>query len=263
MRGKNRVKVVILAGGRGSRLSEETHLKPKPMVEIGNIPILWHIMKIYSHYGFNDFVICCGYKGEIIKEYFTGYYMRTSDLTIDMSNNSVSIHKKLNEPWKVTLVDTGLETNTSGRIMKVRQYLENDPFMLTYGDGVSNVDINAVLRFHKESSKIATITAAKPAGRWGTIQISDNDGEVVTFHEKNKTEQSWVNSGFAVFEQEIFDYLVDESQQLEREPFDKLVADGQINAYKHYGFWHPMDTVNDRVVLERYWSNGDAPWKLW
>ena len=159
------MKVVILAGGRGSRLSEETHLKPKPMVEIGSIPILWHIMKIYSYYGFNDFVICCGYKGEMIKDYFTGYYMRTSDLTIDMSNNSVSIHKKLNESWKVTLVDTGLETNTSGRIMKIRQYLEEDPFMLTYGDGVSNVDLNAVLRFHKENGKIATITAAKPAGR--------------------------------------------------------------------------------------------------
>ena len=257
------MKVVILAGGRGSRLSEETHLKPKPMVEIGNYPILWHIMKIYSSYGFDDFVICCGYKGEMIKDYFMNYYMRTSDLTIDMSNNSVEVHKKVNEPWKVTLVDTGLETNTAGRIMKVRKYLDNQPFMLTYGDGVSNVDINEVLKFHRENGKIATITAAKPAGRWGTIQISDNAGIVDTFQEKNKTEQSWVNSGFAVFEQGIFDYLVDESEQLEREPYDKLVADRQIDAFKHFGFWHAMDTVNDRAVLEEYWSSGKAPWKIW
>ena len=257
------MKVVILAGGRGSRLSEETHLRPKPMVEIGNYPILWHIMKIYASYGFDDFVICCGYKGEMIKDYFTNYYMRTSDLTIDMSNNSVEVHKKVNEPWKVTLVDTGLETNTAGRIMRVRKYLDNQPFMLTYGDGVSNVDINEVLKFHRENGKIATITAAKPAGRWGTIQISDNVGIVDTFQEKNKTEQSWVNSGFAVFEQGIFDYLVDESEQLEREPYDKLVADRQIDAFKHFGFWHAMDTVNDRAVLEEYWSSGKAPWKIW
>ena len=180
-----------------------------------------------------------------------------------MSNNSVEVHKKVNEPWKVTLVDTGLETNTAGRIMKVRKYLDNQPFMLTYGDGVSNVDINEVLKFHRENGKIATITAAKPAGRWGTIQISDNAGIVDTFQEKNKTEQSWVNSGFAVFEQGIFDYLVDESEQLEREPYDKLVADRQIDAFKHFGFWHAMDTVNDRAVLEEYWSSGKAPWKIW
>ena len=192
------MKVVILAGGRGSRLSEETHLKPKPMIEIGSNPILWHIMKIYSYYGFNDFIVCCGYKGEMIKDYFTNYYMRTSDLTVDMSSNSVEIHKKVEEPWKVTLVDTGAETNTAGRVMRIRKYLDNDPFMLTYGDGVSNVDINAVLKFHRQNGKVATITAAKPAGRWGTIQISESSGIVETFQEKNKTKESWVNSGFAL-----------------------------------------------------------------
>ncbi len=257
------MKVVILAGGRGSRLSEETHLKPKPMVEVGGKPILWHIMNIYSYYGFNDFVICCGYKGEMIKDYFTNYYMRTLDLTIDMRNNSVEIHKKMNVPWRVTLVDTGLQTNTAGRIMRVREYLNQEPFMLTYGDGVSNVDINETLKFHQENGKIATITAAKPAGRWGTIQISDDNGLVETFQEKNKTDQAWVNSGFAVFEQELFKYLVNENEQLEREPFDRLVEDRQIDAYKHYGFWHAMDTVNDRKVLEKYWESGMAPWKLW
>lgn len=257
------MKVVILAGGRGSRLSEETNMKPKPMVEIGNYPILWHIMKIYSYYGFDEFIICCGYKGEMIKEYFANYYLKTSDLTIDMNNHSIEIHKKVNEPWKVTLVDTGLETNTAGRIMRVREYLDDEPFMLTYGDGVSNVNIKEVLNFHRENGKIATITAAKPAGRWGTIQLSDKDGLVNTFQEKEKTEQAWVNSGFAVFEQGIFDYLINENEQLEREPYSKLVADKQIDAYKHWGFWHAMDTVNDRAVLEAYWNSGKAPWKLW
>lgn len=257
------MKVVILAGGRGSRLSEETYLKPKPMVEIGNAPILWHIMKIYSHYGYNDFIICCGYKGEMIKEYFMDYYIRASDITIDLSNNSYEVHENVVEPWKVTLVDTGLETNTSGRIMRIRKYLNNEPFMLTYGDGVANVNINKLVEFHNNSNKIGTITAAKPAGRWGAIQISETNGNVESFKEKEKSDQAWVNSGFAVFEQGIFDYITDESQQLEIEPYNKLVADGQMNAYKHYGFWHPMDTVNDKAILEKYWKNGDAPWKLW
>ncbi len=257
------MKVVILAGGRGSRLSEETHLKPKPMVEIGSEPILWHIMKIYSYYGFNDFVICCGYKGDMIKEYFTDYYMRASDITIDLSNNSIKIHENVSEPWKVTLVDTGLNTNTAGRIMKARRYLEDEPFMLTYGDGVSDVDIREVLKFHKKHNRTATITAAKPAGRWGMIQISNSSGIVETFQEKNKTDEAWVNSGFAVFEQAIFDYLINEDEQLEREPYNRLVAAKQIDAYKHAGFWHAMDTVNDRAILEEYWNTGNAPWKLW
>lgn len=257
------MKVVILAGGRGSRLSEETYLKPKPMVEIGGAPILWHIMKIYSYYGFNEFVICCGYKGEMIKEYFMDYYVRASDITINLSNNSYEIHENIVEPWKVTLVDTGLETNTAGRIMRVKKYLNNEPFLLTYGDGVSNVDINKVVEFHKQNKQIATITAAKPAGRWGVIQLDDASDLVESFEEKGKSEQAWVNSGFAVFEPEIFNYFVDESEQLEHGPYDKLVADGEMNAYKHNGFWHPMDTVNDRDVLEAYWKSKNAPWKVW
>lgn len=256
------MKVVILAGGRGSRLSEETSIKPKPMVTIGEAPILWHIMKLYSYYGYNDFVICCGYKGEIIKEYFMNYYIRNSDITINLSDNSYTVHENVAEPWKVTLVDTGRDTNTAGRIMRIKKYLDNEPFMLTYGDGVSNVNINNVIEFHQESKTIATITAAKPAGRWGTIQIADS-GRVDTFREKNVSEQAWVNSGFAVFEPEVFEYLREENQQLEREPYDKLVEMHQMNAYKHYGFWHPMDTVNDRKVLQEYWQSGNAPWKLW
>ncbi len=256
------MKVVILAGGRGSRLSEETYLKPKPMVEIGNAPILWHIMKIYSFYGFNEFIICCGYKGEMIKEYFMDYYVRASDITIDLSNNSYEVHENVVEPWKVTLVDTGRDTNTAGRIMRIRKYLNDEPFMLTYGDGVSNVNISQLVEYHKNSKKIGTITAAKPAGRWGAIQISE-EGIVETFKEKMQSEQAYVNSGFAVFEPELFNYLLDETQQLEREPYEKLVADGQMNAYKHDGFWHPMDTVNDKAVLEKYWESGAAPWKVW
>lgn len=257
------MKVVILAGGRGSRLSEETGLKPKPMVEIGDAPILWHIMKIYSYYGYNDFVICCGYKGEMIKEYFMDYYVRASDITIDLSDNSYTVHENITEPWKVTLVDTGLDTNTAGRIMRIKRYIGNEPFMLTYGDGVSDVDINKLVKFHNEANKIATITAAKPAGRWGTIQINETNNLIETFQEKVVEDQAWVNSGFAIFESEIFKYLSDETQQLEREPYNRLVADGQMNAYKHNGFWHPMDTVNDRVILQQYWASGQAPWKKW
>lgn len=257
------MKAVILAGGRGSRLSEETIVRPKPMVEIGGKPILWHIMKIYSYYGINDFVICCGYKGDMIKDYFLNYYSRTSDITIDLASNSVETHDAFSEPWRITLVDTGLNTNTAGRVMRVRKYLDNESFMLTYGDGVSNVDINAVLDFHKKNKKTATITAAKPAGRWGTISISEIDNAVISFQEKDKDNQSWVNAGFAVFEPEIFNYLVNENEQLEREPYSKLVQDGEIDSYKHIGFWHAMDTVNDKHVLEEYWNSGNAPWKLW
>lgn len=257
------MKVVILAGGRGSRLSEETYLKPKPMVEIGEAPILWHIMKIYSHYGYNEFVISCGYKGEMIKEYFMDYYVKMSDITINLSDNSCKIHKNLVEPWKVTLVDTGLDTNTAGRVIRVKKYLAQEPFMLTYGDGVSNVDINKLVEFHKKGHKIATITAAKPAGRWGTVQISEKNNLVEAFREKSTTDIAWVNSGFAVFEPEVFQYLTVENQQLEREPYDQLVADGQMQAYKHSGFWHPMDTVRDKIILEDYWKSGNVPWKVW
>lgn len=257
------MKVVILAGGRGSRLSEETSIKPKPMVEIGNYPILWHIMKIYSSYGYNDFVICCGYKGEIIKNYFVNYYINNSDISVDLKNNSIQIHQNVCEPWNVTLVDTGMVTNTAGRIMRIEKYVKNEPFMLTYGDGVSDVDLRKVADFHKRNGKIATITAAKPAGRWGAIRISDHEGLVDSFQEKEKNNEAWVNSGFAVFEPQIFKYLTNEDEQLEREPYEKLVRDKQIDAYKHYGFWHAMDTVNDRNILQEYWNSGDAPWKVW
>lgn len=257
------MKVVILAGGMGSRISEESHLRPKPMIEIGENPILWHIMKIYSYYGFNDFIICCGYKGQMIKEYFMDYYMIESDVVIDLQNNTYTICENVTEPWTITLANTGLYTNTSGRVRKVRKYIGDEPFMLTYGDGVSNVNIPALLEFHKKSGTIATVTAAKPAGRWGSIQINDQSGLVNVFSEKKKEDEAWVNAGFAVFEPEIFDYLNDDTQQLEMEPFVELTKDHQMSAYKHNGFWYPMDTMRDKSELERLWASGHAPWKLW
>lgn len=256
------MKVVILAGGRGSRLSEETYLKPKPMIEIGGTPILWHIMKIYSYYGYNEFIICCGYKGEMIKEYFMDYYIRGSDITINLKENSYQIHENIVEPWKVTLVDTGLETNTAGRVMRIKKYLNGEPFMLTYGDGVSNININKLVEFHYSNHKIATISVVKPAGRWGTVQVNKL-GLVEAFREKAVVDQSWINSGFAVFEPEIFQYLTKENQQLEKEPYEKLVANNQMSAYKHYEFWHPMDTIRDKEVLNEYWVSGQVPWKVW
>lgn len=257
------MKVVILAGGMGSRISEESHLKPKPMIEIGENPIIWHIMKIYSYYGFHDFIICCGYKGQMIKEYFMDYYMIESDVVIDLQNNTSTICENVTEPWTITLANTGLHTNTSGRVRKVRKYIGDEPFMLTYGDGVSNVNIPELLEFHKKSKTIATVTAAKPAGRWGSIQIDDQSGLVNVFSEKKKEDEAWVNAGFAVFEPEIFDYLTDDSQQLEMGPFVELTKDHQMSAYKHNGFWHPMDTMRDKSELERLWASGQAPWKLW
>lgn len=256
------MKVVILAGGMGSRISEESHLRPKPMIEIGGKPILWHIMKIYSHYGFHDFIICCGYKGHMIKEYFMDYYMNESDITIDLSNNDMTIHQNMAEPWKVTLVNTGLHTPTAGRIKQILKYTENQPFMMTYGDGVSDVDIPKLLEFHKKMGKIVTITAAKPAGRWGTIQIDEDREMVTTFKEKAKMEQAYVNAGYAVFNPEVVDYL-DEEYMLETVPYERLTEDGQMAAYRHDGFWYPMDTIRDRDYLESEWASGKAPWKLW
>lgn len=255
------MKVVILAGGMGSRISEESHLKPKPMIEVGDNPILWHIMKIYSSYGFHDFIICCGYKGQMIKEYFTDYYMYESDVTIDLSKNITTIHENVSEPWKVTLVNTGLHTPTAGRVLKVRNYIGDEPFMLTYGDGVSDVNINALLDFHHSHNKLGTIMAAKPAGRWGAIQI-DEHNMVSTFKEKAKQDQAWVNAGFAVFEPGFFDYL-DTDQMLEERPYERLAADGQMAAFKHEGFWAPMDTMRDRAYLQELWAGGSAPWKVW
>lgn len=255
------MKVVILAGGRGTRISEESSLRPKPMVEIGDNPILWHIMKIYSHYGFDDFVICCGYKGHMIKEYFTDYYIHQSDITVDLANNAVEIHRSKAEPWKVTMVNTGLDTSTSGRVLSVRKYLDEQPFMLTYGDGVSDVNLRELLRFHQSHGKTATITAAKPAGRFGAISLSGS--RVQSFREKSSIDEAWVNIGFAVFQPGVFDYLGDGSMMLETEPYERMAKDGEMMAFRHDGFWSPMDTMRDRGMLEGLWQSGEAPWKVW
>lgn len=255
------MKVVILAGGRGTRISEESIIKPKPMVEIGDNPIIWHIMKLYSYYGFDDFIICCGYKGHMIKEYFTDYYIHQSDITVDLKNNSVKIHKSKAEPWQITMVNTGLDTNTAGRVLKIRKYLNNEPFMLTYGDGVSDVNLAELLNFHKKHGKIATITASKPSGRFGALNLQGN--RVDSFREKSKRDEAWVNIGFSVFEQGIFDFLGDGSYMLEENPYEKLSMGGEMMAYKHNGFWSPMDTMRDKIVLDNMWNEGNAPWKVW
>ncbi len=257
------MKIVILAGGKGSRISEETVLKPKPMVEIGDRPILWHIMKIYSFYGYHDFIICCGYKGHMIKEYFIHYYMYQADSTFYLQDQKREYHNAAAEPWRITLANTGLETLTAGRILKIRDYIGDDEnFMLTYGDGVADVDIPALLAFHKEHGKIATITTTQPAGRFGAIKIRTDD-TIESFKEKARKDQSWVNAGFMVLNRAVFDYLGDGSEMLEASPFENLAKDGQMAAYRHPGFWSPMDTVHDRDYLEKLWSDGAAPWKLW
>lgn len=256
------MKVVILAGGLGSRISEESHLRPKPMIEIGGRPILWHIMKIYSFYGYNDFIICCGYKGHMIKEYFIDYYMNESDITVDLKSNDVQIHQNESEPWKVTLVNTGLYTPTASRIKQIMKYTGDEPFMMTYGDGVSDVNIPKLLEFHKKMGKIVTITAAKPAGRWGTIRIDESKELVTTFKEKAQMEQAYVNAGYAVFNPEVISYL-DDSHMLETLPYERLSEDGQMAAFRHDGFWYPMDTMRDKDYLETEWNSGHAKWKLW
>ncbi|MEI8377522.1 MAG: glucose-1-phosphate cytidylyltransferase [bacterium] len=257
------MKVVILAGGLGTRLSEETDLKPKPMVEIGGRPILWHIMKIYSNYGFNDFIILTGYKSHIIKDYFINYYSRYSDITVDMSSNSVEIHKTRTEPWKVTMLYTGKDTMTGGRIKKAKDYIGNETFMLTYGDGVSNIDIPDLIEFHKKSGKLATLTAVQPSGKFGAINI-ENNGEISSFMEKPKGDGAWINGGFFVLEPKIFDYIEDgDSAIWEKEPLEKLAKDNQLNAYKHKGFWRPMDTLKDKIDLTEMWDSHNAPWLTW
>lgn len=257
------MKVVILAGGMGTRISEESHLKPKPMIEIGGKPILWHIMKIYSYYGFNDFIICCGYKGHMIKEYFMNYYIHQSDITIDLANNMTEVHSNSSEPWKVTLVDTGLYTGTAGRIKMIQKYVGDEPFMMTYGDGVGDVDITKLVEFHKSHGKIATITATRPAGRFGAIQLDDENSFVYSFMEKPKQDQAWINAGFAVFNREIFNYLDDLSKMLEMEPYEHIARDGQMAAYKHSGFWQPMDTLRDKNYLDGLYYKQNAPWMVW
>ena len=257
------MKVVILAGGRGTRISEESVLKPKPMIEIGGKPILWHIMKIYSFYGFHEFVICCGYKGQMIKDYFIHYYLHQSDSTFSLADQAVTVHKNYAEPWKVTLANTGLNTLTAGRILKVKGYIDDDEFMLTYGDGVSDVNIHKLIEFHHTNGRIATITTTQPPGRFGAIKIDKETNQVKGFKEKAKADQAWVNAGFMVLNRKTFDYLGDGSEMLEAGPLETVAQDGEMTAYKHEGFWSPMDTMRDKEYLEKLWQSGQAPWKVW
>ena len=257
------MKVLILAGGLGTRLSEETVLKPKPMVEIGGKPILWHIMKIYSHWGFNDFIILTGYKSHIIKDYFVHYYQQYSDITVDMRNNSVEIHRMQTEPWKVTMLYTGQETMTGSRIKKAQEYIGNEPFLLTYGDGVADVNIPQIIDEHKKSGKLVTMTAVQPAGRFGALIIKD-DNIITSFMEKPKGEESWINGGFFVCEPKVFDYIGEgNGVTFEREPLETIAKENQLHAYKHYGFWRPMDTLREKNELTELWMSGKAPWALW
>jgi glucose-1-phosphate cytidylyltransferase len=257
------MKVVLLAGGLGTRLSEETVVKPKPMVEIGGMPILWHIMKIYSAHGFNDFVVCLGYKGYVIKEFFSNYFLHKSDVTIDLKNNSVEVHDSQAEPWKITLVDTGNESMTGGRIKRIQPYINNEPFMLTYGDGVGNIDIKQLVAYHKEHGKLCTVTSVQPQGRFGALNILE-DSTVHSFMEKPKGDGSWINGGYFVCQPEVFDYIKEgDSTIWEKGPMEDIAQDGQMNAFKHNGFWRPMDTLKDKHDLNEMWTENNAPWKVW
>ncbi len=256
------MKAVILAGGLGTRLSEETTIKPKPMVEIGGKPILWHILKSYSVHGINDFVICCGYKGYIIKEFFANYFLHTSDVTFDMKSNQMEVHSHHAEPWRVTLVDTGDETQTGGRLKRVRKFIEDDAaFCLTYGDGLSNVDITASIAFHQQHGKLGTMTGVQPPGRFGAVEL---DGQrIVRFCEKPQGDGNWINGGFFVLSPKVIDYIPDDSTLWEKGPMERLAQDGQMDAFLHDGFWQPMDTLRDKFYLEDLWQRGNAPWKTW
>lgn len=257
------MKVVILAGGLGTRISEESHLKPKPMIEIGEQPILWHIMKLYSYYGFHEFIICAGYKQNVIKEYFANYFLHTSDVTFDFTNNNeMIIHQNTAEPWKVTVVDTGLKTMTGGRIKRIEKYVNGETFMLTYGDGVSNINIPALLDFHKQHGKVATLTAINFGQRFGVLELAA-DNTVAAFREKKEADGSMINVGYMVLEPAIFNYLVDDNTILEYAPLERLTQEGQLAAYVHNGFWQCMDTQRDKLYLEKLWTAGKAPWKLW
>lgn len=257
------MKVVIFAGGKGTRISEESHLKPKPMIEIGGKPILWHIIKIYSHFGHNDFIICLGYKGHVIKEYFMNYYMYNADVTVDLSDNSLEVHNSKAENFKITLVDTGLETMTAGRLKRVQKYIGNEDFMLTYGDGVSDVNIDELVKFHNNHGKICTMTAVQPASRFGIMEFEEG-GVISSFQEKPKTDATWINGGFFVLKPEVFNYLHDDADDImwERQPLEDLATDKELVAYKHYEFWKCMDTLRDKNQLNDMWEN-EAKWKLW
>jgi glucose-1-phosphate cytidylyltransferase len=255
-------KVVILAGGLGSRLAEETEVRPKPMVEIGGRPILWHIMKIYSKFGLNDFVICLGYKGYLIKEFFANYNLHMSDVTFDISGNSTTIHQRRIEPWRVTLVDTGDTTMTGGRIRRVRDYIGDQDFCLTYGDGVADIDIPALLDFHEKHGLPATMTTIQPPGRFGAVDI-DSNNKILRFREKPEGDGNWINGGFLVLSPKIIDYIEGDDTVFEQEPLQRLSADGKLAAYRHHGFWHAMDTLRDKRQLEQLWTTGSAPWRTW
>lgn len=255
------MKVVILAGGLGTRLSEETGVLPKPMVEIGGRPILWHIMKLFSAQGFNEFVVCCGYKGYVIKEYFSNYALHNSDITFDIANQSVEVHQNYGEPWRVTLVNTGEGTMTGGRLKRVRKHVENDKFIMTYGDGLGDVDLAKLLAFHESAGAIATVTATQPPGRWGILELAGD--KVTAFREKVVSGADWINAGFFVLSPEVIDYIDGDTTSWEREPLERLASEGRLSAYRHPGFWQPMDTLRDKVFLEQLWQTGKAPWKIW
>ena len=256
------MKVVILAGGFGTRISEESHLKPKPMIEIGGKPIMWHIMKLYSHYGYNEFIICAGYKQHVIKEWFSNYFLHNSDITFDFtSDNKIIIHNNFAEPWKVTVVDTGLNTMTGGRIKRIKDYVGNEPFLLTYGDGVSNVNIRELVEFHLRQEGIATLTAVQPEGRFGVIDIAND--KVQSFREKKKDDMGWINGGFMVVNPEVFEYISGDDVVFEKYPLEKIASMNKLNCYKHYGFWQCMDTLRDKEKLEKLWMKNEAPWKVW
>jgi glucose-1-phosphate cytidylyltransferase len=255
------MKAVILAGGMGTRISEESTVRPKPMIEIGGRPILWHIMKSYSAHGIHDFVICLGYKGYVIKEYFANYFLHMSDVTFDMRTNQMTVHQNNAEPWHVTLVDTGEQTMTGGRLRRIAPYVQGEDFCCTYGDGVGNVDITALVAFHKQCGRLATLTATQPPGRFGSLLIDDN--RVLSFQEKPRGDGGWINGGFFVVAPRVLEYIEDDSTLWEREPLERLAAEGQLSVFRHHGFWQPMDTLRDKIQLEKLWSDGNAPWKMW
>jgi glucose-1-phosphate cytidylyltransferase len=257
------VKVVIFAGGYGTRLSEETGVRPKPMVEIGGRPILWHIMKLYSAHGLSDFVICCGYKGHTIKEYFANYYLCMSDVTFDLKDNTVEVHRNDVEPWRITLIDTGEDTMKGGRLKRVKDHIGAETFCLTYGDNVSDVSISELIRFHSTQGTLATLTAVQPPGRFGTFSLAEGQTRIPSFREKPRGDGAWINGGFFVLEPGVMDYIAGDSTVWEEEPLQHLAREGQLSAYRHYGFWHPMDTLRDKMVLEKMWATGQAPWKVW
>ena len=257
------MKAVILAGGYGTRLSEETAVRPKPMVEIGDKPILWHIMKIYSHHGVNEFIICCGYKGQVIKEYFANYFLHRSDVTFDLANNKMEVHQNDVEPWKVTLVDTGKGTMTGGRLKRVKEHVGNETFCLTYGDGVSNVDLAELIQFHKNKDALVTLTAVQQPGRFGTFNLKKDEEKISSFTEKPRGDGAWINGGFFVLEPAAINYIEGDDTVWEKKPLELLADDGKLAAFKHYGFWQPMDTLRDKNVLENYWESENPPWKIW